>query len=392
MDKRYGTVTGGTEITFTGVGFTEADDRRFLGGSEATASVFIDGRNCEVTSQTDTEITCTTSNKPDSEEDPSLEIFFEGIGNVATKGKLFRYVKRWSDKLTWGGNLPRHGDVPHIPKGMHVLFDLEKSPVYSLVLVEGSLIFDQETAKKFDAEYILVKEGYLEIGTEDEPYTGELTITMHGTEFGGNLPTFGNKVLAVKGGQLEMHGARRDIAWTDLKTTADVKAKEITLNDIPNDKTFDWKVGDKIVIASTDFEGRHAEERTISGIRDADESNPIIEFEEELQYKHFADTETYDGESIEMRAEVGLLSRNVVFQGDSNSLKKQYGAHIMLSPTNGKVNGKIENIELTNVGQAFKLGRYPIHFHLSGNVNGSYIRNNAIHTSFNRGITVHAVN
>jgi hypothetical protein len=67
---------------------------------------------------------------------------------------------------------------------MHVLFDLEKSPVYSLVVVEGSLIFDQK-AKSFDAEYILVKEGYLEIGTEDEPFTGELTITMHGEEFGG---------------------------------------------------------------------------------------------------------------------------------------------------------------------------------------------------------------
>jgi hypothetical protein len=64
----------------------------------------------------------------------------------------------------------------------------------------------------------------------------------------------------------------------------------------------------------------------------------------------------------------------------------------MLAPTNGKVSGKIENIELTNVGQAFKLGRYPIHFHLSGNVNGSYIKNNAIHNSFNRGLTVHGVN
>ena len=53
--------------------------------------------------------------------------------------------------------------------------------------------------------------------------------------------------------------------------------------------------------------------------------------------------------------------------------------------------GRIENIELTDVGQAFKLGRYPIHFHLSGNVNGSYIRNNAIHQTYNRGITIHGV-
>jgi hypothetical protein len=102
---------------------------------------------------------------------------------------------------------------------MHVLFDLEESPVYSLVLVEGSLIFAQN-AKSFDAEYILVKEGYLEIGTEDEPFAGDLTITMHGDEFSPVLPIFGNSVLAVKGGQLEMHGAKRDIVWTDLKMTA----------------------------------------------------------------------------------------------------------------------------------------------------------------------------
>jgi hypothetical protein len=42
-------------------------------------------------------ITCTTSNKPDSDEDPSLEITIENFGKVATKGKLFRYVKKWSD-------------------------------------------------------------------------------------------------------------------------------------------------------------------------------------------------------------------------------------------------------------------------------------------------------
>merc|ERR1712061_679769 len=100
-----------------------------------------------------------------------------------------------------------------------------------------------------------------------------------------------------------MHGAKRDIAWTDLKKTADKGDKSIQLNNIENGKKFDWKVGDEIVIASTDFEGDHAEQRTISNIKDADKLNPIIEFEEALQYKHFADVETYGDDSIEMRAE-----------------------------------------------------------------------------------------
>jgi hypothetical protein len=43
----------------------------------------------------------------------------------------------------------------------------------------------------------MVKGGYLEIGTEEEPYLSKLVITMHGDETTPYLPIFGNKVLAV---------------------------------------------------------------------------------------------------------------------------------------------------------------------------------------------------
>jgi ribosomal protein L24E len=108
---------------------------------------------------------------------------------------------------------------------MHLLVDVPSTPILSFVNVEGSLIFDQDNAGTFDAEYIIAKGGYVEIGTEEAPYMGELTITMYGREYGTTLPLFGNKVLAVKSpGQLEMHGKPRDIAWTDLKMTADKKS------------------------------------------------------------------------------------------------------------------------------------------------------------------------
>ena len=41
--------------------------------------------------------------------------------------------------------------------------------------------------------------------------------------------------------------------------------------------------------------------------------------------------------------------------------------------------GKIMYIELTYVGQAFKLGRYPIHFHMLGKVTRSIVKGNSIH-------------
>ena len=58
---------------------------------------------------------------------------------------------------------------------------------------------------------------------------------------------------------------------------------------------------------------------------------------------------------------------------------------------NDKVVGRIEYVEVTRAGQAFRLGRYPIHFHLNGDVNGSYVRGCGIHHTFNRAVTVHAV-
>lgn len=108
---------------------------------------------------------------------------------------------------------------------------------------------------------------------------------------------------------------------------------------------------------------------------------------------HYAAIETYGDDTIEMRAEVGLLSRNVKYRGDpETSVTNQYGAHIMLaSPGDESVIGKIENCEFTDVGQAFKLGRYPIHFHMIGTVTHSYIRNNAVHQTYNRAITIHGV-
>lgn len=186
--------------------------------------------------------------------------------------------------------LPADGEAVHVPKGQHLLVDVRETPQLSIVTVEGSLIFepleDEGLVSTFDCSHILVKEGYLEIGTEENPYTSRLTITMHGKEFEQPLPTFGNKVIAVHSGHLEMHGVHRPLPWTELKSTAEAGSTQITINDLQGQE-FDWKVGDEIVIASTDFSGRHAEKRTIKTVSSS-RSNPVITFEEPLEYKHYA--------------------------------------------------------------------------------------------------------
>ena len=51
--------------------------------------------------------------------------------------------------------------------------------------------------------------------------------------------------------------------------------------------------------------------------------------------------------------------------------------------------GYFHYIEVRHAGQAFRLGRYPIHFHMDGDVTGSYVKGCAIHHSFNRAVTIH---
>ena len=94
-----------------------------------------------------------------------------------------------------------------------------------------------------------------------------------------------------------------------------------------------------------------------------------------------------------MSAEVGLLSRNVVVQGDDQTYDIQFGAHILLSsPGDESLLGRFSNAEFRMMGQGFFLGRYAIHFHLVGSVQGSFVRKCAVHHSFNRAVAIHGVN
>jgi hypothetical protein len=272
--------------------------------------------------------------------------------------------------------------------------DVDSTPVLKAVIVEGALIFPPHTdpnhKRSFDARYIMVKGGYFEAGTEEFPYTSKLTITMHSNVSDPYLPIYGNKVLAIRFGQLEMHGVKRNPEWTSMDITADKGATKITLIE-----KVDWQAGEFIVIASTSFEGRDAEKREIESVDNSNPEKPVITLVKALEKKHFAGLEPVGttGDTIEMRAEVGLLTRNIVYRGDpETSAKNKYGAHIMLhSPGDESSIGRIEYVELTDVGQAFKLGRYPLHFHMIGTVHKSYVRGNAIHQTYNRAITIHGV-
>ena len=90
--------------------------------------------------------------------------------------------------------------------------------------------------------------------------------------------------------------------------------------------------------------------RTIASITNTD-TNPVITFDEPLIHKHYAGIQYFGDDFIEMRAEVGLLTRNVKYQGDETSTDDQYGAVIIMhSPGDETTAARIDSIELTHVG------------------------------------------
>ena len=75
----------------------------------------------------------------------------------------------------------------------------------------------------------MLRDGYMEVGTEYFPYTSKLTITLHSDKYTPEIPIYGNKVLAVRNGVLDLHGMPREPVWTELEQTVMPGGNEITL-------------------------------------------------------------------------------------------------------------------------------------------------------------------
>jgi hypothetical protein len=60
----------------------------------------------------------------------------------------------------------------------------------------------------------------MEVGTEQNPYTSKITITMHGDAKTPAIPVYGNKNIAVRKGELHLVGKERKVTWTMLDSTA----------------------------------------------------------------------------------------------------------------------------------------------------------------------------
>ncbi len=167
---------------------------------------------------------------------------------------------KWSDAATWPNNkVPAAGDKVTIAKDQNVVLDVSP-PALGGVTIEGKLSFADNADVELTTEWIMLH-GELAIGTEARPYTRKATITLTDNVKGEDVMAgMGDRGIMLSGGTLNLHGDRTN-TWTKLSATANAGATSIQVLNAKG-----WRVGDEIVLASTDYDPRQAERRTISAI------------------------------------------------------------------------------------------------------------------------------
>eukprot|EP01124_Arcella_intermedia_P022125 TRINITY_DN3233_c0_g4_i1.p1 TRINITY_DN3233_c0_g4~~TRINITY_DN3233_c0_g4_i1.p1 ORF type:complete len:1092 (+),score=168.98 TRINITY_DN3233_c0_g4_i1:472-3276(+) len=257
----------------------------------------------------------------------------------------------------------------------------------------------------------MIVTGSLLIGSPTCRLRNKVNITLHGSRTAQTLPT--NEW--VKGiyvtGTIDVHGALYTPTWTRLAKTAQINDTIIYIQDIVN-----WQPGQSLVITTTEWKDsrdwHRNEEKEIESVYLVSGNVAAIKLTTPLVYKHYGGTE--------YQAEVALLSRNIVIQGDEvnsepadkypevcydyvgdtnstfpceNSYLTGFGGHVFI--TGYQTVGRFEGVELYRMGQTNQLARYPLHFHMVQTSQGptqTLVSDCSVHRSFFRCYAIHGTN
>ena len=172
------------------------------------------------------------------------------VVQAQTAGSPAATPTNWSDPNTWPNRkVPVAGDKVTIGRDKDVVLDVSP-PALGGLSIDGKLTFSNNADLELTTEWIMLH-GELAIGSEASPHTRKATITltdnvkdeqMHGR--------MGDRGIMLSGGTLNLHGNRTN-AWTKLSSTAEAGGTSIEVLNAAH-----WKVGDEIVLASTDFDPR----------------------------------------------------------------------------------------------------------------------------------------
>ncbi len=225
-----------------------------------------------------------------------------------------------------------------------IVLDVSPPALRSLTINGKLQGFSNEKDLELKTEWVYLPGGELDIGSEAKPHTRKATITLtDNVAKDENINTMGDRGIMLLNGTLSLHGDRSN-SWTRLAKTAKAGASTIAVLNAAG-----WRKGDVIVLASTDYNPRQAEERTVTAI-----SGNALTLDKPLAYMHFG--QITDG--VDERGEVGMLTRNIKIQASEDAEKSYFGGHIMAMAGSKMY---VSGIELNRMGQNMHLARYPIH-------------------------------
>ena len=167
LSPTVGGTAGGTVVSITGTGYFPVNITNAADLEAGDIMVTIDGALCEWYGRnyqlSETSITCRTGEHRTTLE-AVVRIYVRGKGYAISSGdSMFEYVDRWSSHYTWGGSaLPCQGESVYIKLGQTVYLDISP-PVLNLILIEGTLIFEDEQDLHLQAKYIFINGGKLQV-------------------------------------------------------------------------------------------------------------------------------------------------------------------------------------------------------------------------------------
>ena len=311
-------------------------------------------------------------------------------------------VTTWSSMFT---KITSHSKEVVIPCGVCITMDHSSSATLTLgggLDIQGKLIFPNGYQLTLQTPFIRVQ-GELQMystkipngeadlrfiltGT-DENVTQFLPADSNSDACDGNICKVGKKPIVIAGGKLVVEALPLGFpTWVHLYDVVDADSSRSSGLILPHMVQGQWGVGAEVLITSHTQRYDEEQVRTITNITGHTEFGYVVV---ELDSSIWRPTTIKDNANYAV--EVALLARNIVFEGAKDDPNELHGAHLIVFHT-PLVEQKLDGVEFRNFGQQGNLGRYPIHFHLSGYVTGSIVSKNLIRESNQRCIVIHGTN
>ncbi|MEM9201041.1 MAG: G8 domain-containing protein [Actinomycetota bacterium] len=241
----------------------------------------------------------------------------------------------WSDRATWGGNIPGTGAYVTIPTGVIVTVDTKLDPEIERIGVEGTLRFatNVDTELKVDT-LVTMPSGTLEIGTPEQPIADDVVASIEFAD-DGPIDRAQDPSLISRGALLHGKTVVQGGEVTHRTTvTTYPRAGDTSIQ--VNGPLVGWDAGDEIVITGTN--GATSDERRVITAVDGS----TVRFAEPLQRDHVPPANDLD-------LYVANLTRNVQFSSENPQIDRR--GHLMVMHT---LDAQIRGAQFTDMGRTDK--------------------------------------